>query len=71
MKCRLLGVVLNAVDSSAPDYYYAYRYYQLFYDTGAVWDRPQERSQKQSVGAGFKKEAFQLAVAFPVGIGWR
>jgi hypothetical protein len=46
---------------------YSYRYYQVFYDTGAVWDRPQERDQKQSVGAGFKKEGFQLAVAFPMG----
>lgn len=27
VKCRLLGVVLNAVDSNAPDYYYSYRYY--------------------------------------------
>ena len=27
VKCRVLGVVLNAVDSSAPDYYYSYRYY--------------------------------------------
>src|SRR6202158_5051756 len=27
VRCRLLGVVLNAVDSSAPDYYYSYRYY--------------------------------------------
>ena len=27
VKCRILGVVLNAVDSSAPDYYYSYRYY--------------------------------------------
>ncbi len=46
---------------------YFYRYYQVFYDTGAVWDRPQDRDQKQSVGAGFKKEGFQLAVAFPLG----
>jgi outer membrane protein assembly factor BamA len=46
---------------------YTYRYYQVFYDTGAVWDRPQDRDQKQSVGAGFKKEGFQLAVAFPLG----
>jgi hypothetical protein len=46
---------------------YSYRYLQVFYDTGAVWDRPQERDQKQSVGAGFKKEGFQLAVAFPMG----
>ena len=27
VKSRILGVVLNAVDSSAPDYYYSYRYY--------------------------------------------
>jgi succinoglycan biosynthesis transport protein ExoP len=27
VKCHLLGVVLNAVDSKAPDYYYSYRYY--------------------------------------------
>jgi succinoglycan biosynthesis transport protein ExoP len=27
VKCRILGVVLNAVDASAPDYYYSYRYY--------------------------------------------
>jgi polysaccharide biosynthesis transport protein len=27
VKCNLLGVVLNAVDSRAPDYYYSYRYY--------------------------------------------
>jgi capsular exopolysaccharide synthesis family protein len=27
VKCHLLGVVLNAVDASAPDYYYSYRYY--------------------------------------------
>ncbi len=27
VKCHILGVVLNAVDPSAPDYYYSYRYY--------------------------------------------
>ena len=31
VKCRLLGVVLNAVDSNAPDYYYSYRYYPYSY----------------------------------------
>jgi len=31
VKCRLLGVVLNAVDSSSPDYYYSYRYYTYSY----------------------------------------
>jgi succinoglycan biosynthesis transport protein ExoP len=31
VKCRLLGVVLNAVNSNAPDYYYSYRYYPYAY----------------------------------------
>jgi polysaccharide biosynthesis transport protein len=32
VKCRLLGVVLNAVDTSAPDYYYRYYpYYGEYY----------------------------------------
>ncbi len=31
---RLLGVVLNAVDTSAPDYYYSYRYYPYSYGYG-------------------------------------
>jgi hypothetical protein len=53
-------VVYGSVD-------YSYRNFQVFYDTGAVWDRPQEREGKQSVGVGFKKEGFQLAVAFPIG----
>jgi len=53
-------VVYGSVD-------YSYRYYQVFYDTGAVWNLAPEREQKQSVGVGFKKEGFQLAVAFPVG----
>lgn len=34
VKCRLLGVVLNAVDSNAPDYYYSYRYYPYAYGYG-------------------------------------
>ena len=29
---RVLGVVLNAVDSRSPDYYYSYRYYPYAYD---------------------------------------
>ena len=48
---------------------YNYRYFQVFYDSGAVWDRPQDRVQKQAVGAGFKKSRFQLAVAFPMRAG--
>jgi Mrp family chromosome partitioning ATPase len=34
VKCHMLGVVLNAVDSSAPDYYYSYRYYPYAYGYG-------------------------------------
>ncbi len=34
VKCHLLGVVLNAVDSHAPDYYYSYRYYPYSYGYG-------------------------------------
>lgn len=46
VKSHLLGVVLNAVDSSAPDYYYSYRYYPYSYGYG-----PQEQiegSQEES-----------------------
>jgi len=31
VKAHMLGVVLNAVDSSSPDYYYSYRYYPYSY----------------------------------------
>ncbi len=34
VKCHILGVVLNAVDSGAPDYYYSYRYYPYSYGYG-------------------------------------
>ena len=34
VKCHFLGIVLNAVDSSAPDYYYSYRYYPYSYGYG-------------------------------------
>jgi capsular exopolysaccharide synthesis family protein len=34
VKGRVLGVVLNAVDSSGPGYYYSYRYYPYAYGYG-------------------------------------
>jgi polysaccharide biosynthesis transport protein len=43
VKCHLLGVVLNAVDSRAPDYYYSYRYYPYSYGYG-----PQEAAELYS-----------------------
>jgi succinoglycan biosynthesis transport protein ExoP len=46
VKCHLLGVVLNAVDSSAPDYYYSYRYYPYSYGYG-----PQESLDSPHMGA--------------------
>ncbi len=45
---------------------YGFHWLQVFYDTGAIWDTPQERAPKQSVGTGFKKDGFQVAVAFPI-----
>ena len=48
---------------------YRYRFFTAFYDTGAVWDRGQDREAKQSAGVGLKKEPFQLAVAFPLRAG--
>ena len=42
VKCNILGVVLNAVDASAPDYYYSYRYYPYSYGYG-----PQEAMNTQ------------------------
>lgn len=38
VKCNILGVVLNAVDASAPDYYYSYRYYPYSYGYGPQQD---------------------------------
>lgn len=48
---------------------YSYRGFLVLYDTGAAWDRPDQREQKQSLGVGCKKGGFQLAVAFPVRTG--
>ena len=45
VKCHILGVVLNAVDSGAPDYYYSYRYYPYSYGYGPqeTPESPQEQ----------------------------
>jgi capsular exopolysaccharide synthesis family protein len=49
VKCHLLGVVLNAVDSTAPDYYYSYRYYPYSQGYG-----PQEHSEAPHSDEGFE-----------------
>jgi capsular exopolysaccharide synthesis family protein len=50
VKCRMLGVVLNGVDSSSPDYYYSYRYYP--YSQGAYGHDEQEKFDKKNGGNG-------------------
>jgi len=52
VKCRILGVVLNAVDASAPDYYYSYRYYPYSYGYG-----PQESAEHPHAHEGEDSEA--------------
>jgi succinoglycan biosynthesis transport protein ExoP len=49
VKCHILGVVLNAVDSTAPDYYYSYRYYPYSQGYGA-----QELSEPSPSDQGFE-----------------
>ncbi len=51
VKCHLLGVVLNAVDSSAPDYYYSYRYYPYAYGYGYGEEKASKQRQFPS-GSG-------------------
>jgi capsular exopolysaccharide synthesis family protein len=46
VKCLMLGVVLNAVDSNAPHYHYSYRYYPYTYGYG-----PQELLESPHEGA--------------------
>jgi hypothetical protein len=50
VKCHLLGVVLNAVDSSAPDYYYSYRYYPYSqgYGPQEIADLPHQDDQSDA-----------------------
>jgi succinoglycan biosynthesis transport protein ExoP len=45
VKSHMLGVVLNAVDASSPDYYYSYRYYPYSYG-GYGRDEDTRKSRK-------------------------
>ena len=49
VKCRILGFVLNAVDPSAPDYYYSYRYYP--YSEGYGPQESEETTQGEAPDA--------------------
>jgi outer membrane protein assembly factor BamA len=51
---------------------YSYQGFQVFYDTGAIWDRGADADAKQSLGVGFGragKNGFLLALAFPLRAG--
>lgn len=52
VKCRLLGVVLNAVNAGSPDYYYSYRYYP--YVNGYGYD---EETSNVTAGNGSNNAA--------------
>ena len=48
---------------------YRWRWFEAFYDTGAVWNRGTQPDQKQGAGFGIRttnKDALLLAVAFPL-----
>ena len=57
VKCRILGVVLNAVDASAPDYYYSYRYYPYSYGYGPqeATDVPHQQGEHEDDSEGVSK----------------
>ncbi|HWB99549.1 MAG TPA: BamA/TamA family outer membrane protein [Bryobacteraceae bacterium] len=45
---------------------YRYRMVEVFYDSGAIWDRNLAVAPKHSIGVGVQKGGFTLAVAVPV-----
>lgn len=45
---------------------YHYGIFQVFCDTGAIWDSGQGAVARSSVGAGLRQGVFSLAVAFPL-----
>jgi outer membrane protein assembly factor BamA len=45
---------------------YRYGAFEVFYDTGAVWDQGQDAVLRHSLGVGIRKSSFQVAMAFPV-----
>ncbi len=58
VKCRILGVVLNAVDASAPDYYYSYRYYPYSYGYGPqeAGETPHEHQEDEAVAKRLSRD---------------
>jgi capsular exopolysaccharide synthesis family protein len=56
VKCNILGVVLNAVDASAPDYYYSYRYYPYSYGYGPQETPEHQNEDAESVGESMSRD---------------
>ncbi len=52
-------VVHNSVE-------YRYGLFEAFYDAGAIWDSGEDVVLRHSLGVGVRKNAFQVAMAFPV-----
>jgi outer membrane protein assembly factor BamA len=45
---------------------YRYDNFEVFYDTGTIWDPQRNPGQKHSVGGGLHYRGFHIAVAFPL-----
>lgn len=52
-------VVHNSVE-------YRYGAFQIFYDSGAIWDHNESAIVRHSAGVGLRQGVFSLAVAFPI-----
>lgn len=45
---------------------YRYGAFEIFYDSGAIWDRGDTATLRHSIGVGLRQGLFSMAVAFPV-----
>ena len=45
---------------------YRYGMFDVFYDTGAIWDPGQDAVARHALGVGLRKNSFMVAMAFPV-----
>ncbi len=45
---------------------YRYGVFQVFYDTGSVWDSTETATVRHAAGVGLRQGSFSLALAFPI-----
>jgi hypothetical protein len=45
---------------------YRYGIFEVFYDTGAIWDRSEAATLRHSAGVGLRQGVFSVALAFPI-----